>query len=113
MALGTKQNTSEMITRLWAATLVVAILFLAAFSMQVYFVYEESEIRRESYLANLEQLYQQEVQQCFTAAAAPAEGEAPAAPAPSQECLDETNETGRYAQLLKKWGGTDLLVDGL
>ncbi len=104
----------QQIVRLWAASLVVAILFFVAFVTQVFFLAEETEIRRESYVANLEQFYQQEIQECFGATPG-ADGSLPPTldENAERECLERVNETGRYAQLIEKWGGSDILITEL
>jgi len=101
----------QQIVRLWAVSLVMAALFFVFFAIGTFYTSEEAEIRRESYLANLDQLYQQELQECFALGAAPDGGEeGEEAPGESQaDCIERINEEGRYAQLVRKWGGNDAL----
>lgn len=109
-----KRKRADQLMSMWAASLVVAFLFVILFGVQVFYVQEESTIRRESYIANLQQLYQQETQECFGLAAGAAEGEgAPQSSESAQQCLERVNEEGRYAQLLRKWSGDELLLDTL
>ncbi len=98
----------QQIVRLWAASLVVAIIFFVFYAVRTLYSYEEAEIRRESYLANLDQLYQQELQECLgLGAQIPEEEGAPAAAESEPECIARINDEGRYAQLVRKWGGAD------
>lgn len=107
-----KKDFQQQVMQMWAASIVVALMLVLVVGIQTFFTQEESQIRRESYLANLEQLYQQELQECYGLSAG-AEGDEAAQTESATQCLERVNQEGRYAELVRKWGGEDRLFKEL
>ncbi len=95
----------ERVLRLWMVSIVVAVLFLVSSALSTLVSLEESEIRRETYITNLNQFYQQEAQACAGGFGAEGQDEQSAS-----DCLEVLNESNRFAELLKKWGGEEMLL---
>ena len=97
----------DRVLRMWAVSLVLVVLFLIGYAFNTMTNVEEGRIRRETYITNLSQFYQQEAQACLN----PASLGISSTQSPA-DCLDDLNQSNRFAELLDEWGADELLLSG-